>query len=71
VVACLDGSPSVGQRLLVMHLNAAGTALTAAPVTALARSVRLRSAVQAPDGNLYVVTDGTGGAGAIWKVVPT
>ena len=54
-----------------MHLNGAGTALTGPPVTALARGVRLRSAVQGPDGNLYVVTDGNGGTGAIWKVVPT
>ena len=37
VVACLDGSPSVGQRLLVMHLNAAGTALTGRPITVLDR----------------------------------
>ena len=66
VVACLDGSPDVGQRLLVMHLDEAGTALTAPPVTALDRGVRLRSAVQGPDGNLYVVTDGTNGTGAIW-----
>ena len=53
-----------------MHLNGAGTALTGAAVTALDRGVRLRSAVQGPDGNLYVVTDGANGAGAIWKVVP-
>ncbi len=71
VVACLDGSPDVGQRLLVMHLNNAGTALSAPPVTALARGVRLRSAVQGPDGALYVVTDGANGAGAIWRVTPT
>lgn len=71
VVACLDGSPSVGQRLLVMHLDAAGTALTRGAVTALDRSVRLRSVVQAPDGALYVVTDGNNGTGAIWRVVPT
>ncbi len=71
VVACLKTDASIGQRLLVMHLNAAGTGLTSAPVIALARGVRLRSAVQGPDGNLYVVTDGSGGAGAIWKVVPT
>jgi glucose/arabinose dehydrogenase len=71
VVACLDGSPSVGQRLLVMHLDAAGTALTAAPVTALARDVRLRAAVQGPDGALYVVTDGANGTGAIWRVTPS
>jgi glucose/arabinose dehydrogenase len=71
VVACLKGTPDVGQRLLVMHLNDAGTALTASPVTALARGVRLRAAVQGPDGALYVVTDGTDGSGAIWRVTPT
>jgi glucose/arabinose dehydrogenase len=70
IVACLDGSPSVGQRLLAISLNAAGTGLNRPPVTALARGVRLRSAVQGPDGNLYVVTDGNNGAGAVWKVVP-
>jgi glucose/arabinose dehydrogenase len=70
VVACLDGSPSVGQRLLVMQLNAAGTALTVPAITVLDRGVRLRTAVQGPDGNLYVVTDGTGTTGGIWKVVP-
>ena len=70
VVACLDGSPSVGQRLLVMRMNAAGTALVEPAITVLNQGVRLRTAVQGPDGNLYVVTDGTGGAGAIWKVVP-
>jgi glucose/arabinose dehydrogenase len=71
VVACLKTDASIGQRLLVMHLNSAGTALTSAPVVALARGARLRSAVEGPDGNLYVVTDGADGAGAIWEVVPT
>jgi glucose/arabinose dehydrogenase len=70
-VACLKTDSSIGQHLLVMHLNSAGTALTSAPVVALARGARLRSAVEGPDGNLYVVTDGTDGAGAIWKVIPT
>jgi glucose/arabinose dehydrogenase len=71
VVACLDGSPDVGQRLLVMHLNAAGDGLLpGSPVTAMAFGVRLRSVVEGPDGNLYVVTDGTGGAGEIWQVNP-
>ncbi len=69
-VACLDGSPDVGQRLLIMKLNPAGTALTEAPTTVLNRGVRLRVAVQGPDGKLYVVTDGQGGAGTIWKVTP-
>ena len=71
VVACLDGSPSVGQRLLVMHLDGRGPGSPASPVTALNRGVRLRSAVQGPDGDLYVVTDGNSGTGAIWRVTPT
>jgi glucose/arabinose dehydrogenase len=70
VVACLDGSPDVGQRVLVMHLNGAGSALTAPPVTALALRQRLRVAVQGPDGNLYLTTDGNAGQGAIWRVTP-
>ena len=65
-VACLDGSPNVGQRLLIMRMNAAGTALVEPAITVLNRGVRLRSAVQGPDGNLYVVTDGS----VIWKVAP-
>jgi glucose/arabinose dehydrogenase len=32
--------------------------------------VRLRSAVQGPDGNLYVSTDARAGGDQIWKVVP-
>ncbi|MGH9026224.1 MAG: PQQ-dependent sugar dehydrogenase, partial [Acidimicrobiia bacterium] len=32
---------------------------------------RLRSAVQGPDGNLYLVTDGGGSAGQIWRVTPS
>jgi glucose/arabinose dehydrogenase len=66
VVACLDGTASVGQRLLVMHLDGAGNALTSAPVATHARGIRLRAAVQGPDGMLYVVTDGS----QIWKIVP-
>ena len=34
---------------------------------ALVEGVRLRSAVQAPDGHLYVSTDG----GEVWQVVPS
>jgi glucose/arabinose dehydrogenase len=70
VVACLDGEPDVGQRLLVMRLNADGTALVEPPTSLLDRGVRLRAAVQGPDGNLYVITDGDNGTGAIWKVAP-
>jgi glucose/arabinose dehydrogenase len=39
-------------------------------VGALARGIRLRAAVQGPDGALYVVTDGNDGDGAIWRVTP-
>jgi glucose/arabinose dehydrogenase len=39
--------------------------------TVVPTGVRLRSAVQGPDGNLYIATDVGGGGGAIWKVVPT
>jgi glucose/arabinose dehydrogenase len=70
VVACLDGSPAVGQRLLAMHLSADGKSLTGPPVTAMALGVRLRAAVQGPDGNLYLLTDRDAGTGEIWKVVP-
>jgi glucose/arabinose dehydrogenase len=70
VVACLDGSPDVGQRLLVMHVSSDGTTLTAPAVTALALGVRLRSAVQGPDGDLYVTTDLDNGSGAIWRIIP-
>jgi glucose/arabinose dehydrogenase len=37
----------------------------------LLNGVRLRSAVQGPDGNLYVTTDTPGPNGAIWKVTPS
>jgi len=68
VVACLDGSPDVGQRLLVMHVSADGKSLVGPPVTALALGVRLRAAVEGPDGHLYIATDGDAGAGQIWRV---
>ena len=38
--------------------------------TALAHGVRLRSAVQGPDGNLYVTTDNRPGGDQIWRVIP-
>jgi glucose/arabinose dehydrogenase len=69
-VACLDGSPSVGQRMLVMSLDGPGTGLTHPAASTLAIRQRLRVPVEGPDGNLYVVTDGDGGGGGIWRVVP-
>jgi glucose/arabinose dehydrogenase len=52
-----------------MFLDGNGDVSFATPV--LANGVRLRSAVQGPDGNQYVSTDVGGGTGAIWKVTPS
>jgi glucose/arabinose dehydrogenase len=68
-----DGAAAIaalkGQQLMIMTLNIDGTAVTSRQ-SALEYGVRLRSAVQGPDGNLYLSTDAGGGAGEIWKVVP-
>lgn len=53
----------------VMFLDGNGNISFATPI--LANGVRLRSAVQGPDGNLYIATDVAAGGGAIWKVVPS
>jgi glucose/arabinose dehydrogenase len=53
----------------VMFLDESGNVDFATPI--LANGVRLRSAVQGPDGNLYISTDVGGGGGAIWKIVPS
>jgi glucose/arabinose dehydrogenase len=63
VVAFLKDS-----KARVMFLDSDGNVTFATPV--LANGVRLRSAVQGPDGNLYIATDVGGGNGAIWRVVP-
>ena len=56
-------------ELRVMFLDGPGTTVTSAVVPPLLDlGVRLRSAVQGPDGNLYLTTDET--AGAVWKVTP-
>jgi aldose sugar dehydrogenase len=52
----------------VMFLDGDGSVAFATPI--LANGVRLRSAVQGPDGNLYISTDVGGGGGAIWQIVP-
>jgi glucose/arabinose dehydrogenase len=57
------------QRARAMFLDGAGNVTSATQF--LAEGTRLRSAVQGPDGNLYVSTDVGGGGGAIWKVVPS
>jgi aldose sugar dehydrogenase len=53
----------------VMFLDGNGDVSFATPI--LSNGVRLRSAVQGPDGNLYIATDVGGGNGAIWKVTPS
>jgi len=49
-----------------------GDGLVATPVAQRFRSMnaRLRSAVQGPDGNLYIATD-VGPGGEIWKITPS
>ncbi len=53
----------------VMFLDGNGDVSFATPI--LANGVRLRSAVEGPDGNLYISTDVGAGLGAIWKVTPS
>ncbi len=52
----------------VMLLDGSGEVSSATPI--LEFGTRLRSAVEGPDGNLYISTDVGGGNDAIWKVVP-
>jgi aldose sugar dehydrogenase len=57
-------------HLRVLLLNAQGVLL--GERGGLANGVRLRSAVQGPDGNLYIATDANAlTGGAIWKVTPS
>ena len=65
VLALLSDS-SRGCRLRVLFLNGDGTAVNTA-TDVLKLGVRLRTAVQGPDGNLYIGTD----SGEIWRVVPS
>jgi aldose sugar dehydrogenase len=53
----------------VMFLDGSGNITSATPI--LEEGVRLRSAVQGPDGNLYIATDVGGTGGAIWKITPS
>jgi glucose/arabinose dehydrogenase len=55
-------------QVRILTLDSAGN-LTA-QTTVVDTNTRLRSAVQGPDGNLYLATD-VGGTGAIWKVTPS
>jgi glucose/arabinose dehydrogenase len=53
----------------VMFLDGNGNVSFATPI--LANNTRLRSAVEGPDGNLYITTDVGSPNGAIWKVTPS
>ena len=55
---------------LQVFLDRGGTLDFGAPGV-IPLGVRLRSAVQGPDGNLYLATDVGSGSGAIWRVVPS
>jgi len=60
-------TPDVGCRLRIMFLNQSGTSVTGFVDTLTRQQQRLRTAVQGPDGNLYIGTD----SGEIWKLVPS
>ena len=68
-----DGALAVAvlkaHHLRIFFLNGQGGISGEVPV--LTNSPRLRSAVQGPDGNLYITTDVGGGGGQIWQVVPS
>jgi glucose/arabinose dehydrogenase len=53
----------------VMFLDDDGNVSYTTPI--LDNGIRLRSAVQGPDGNLYTTTDAGAGNDAIWKIVPS
>jgi glucose/arabinose dehydrogenase len=57
-----------GSRIDILTLNSAGmtTATTTAAATNGSLSARIRSLVQGPDGNLYVLTD----SGQLWRLTP-
>lgn len=59
------------RHLMVMQLNTAGTTTTSIEQVFTSDNFRLRSAVQGPDGNLYISTDNSGGNDQIWRVVPS
>jgi aldose sugar dehydrogenase len=64
VVAFLKDS-----KARVMLLDGAGGIVSSSPF--LEHGIRLRSAVESPDGDLYIATDVGGGGGAIWKITPS
>jgi glucose/arabinose dehydrogenase len=69
-----DGALAVatlkGRHLRVMFLNDSGVVESTTSVLR-EHNTRLRTAVQGPDGSLYIATDAANGGGAIWKITPT
>lgn len=57
--------------MMIMEFNAAGTSTLSVNQIFTSDNYRLRSAVQDPDGNMYVCADNSGGDDQIWKVVPS
>lgn len=57
-----------GRQLKVLHLDVTGN--VASEETVITDQGRLRSAVQGPDGNLYITTDNGKGSDKILKVTP-
>ena len=55
-----------GARIDILRLDAAGITIGHTTVSGIP-SQRIRSLVQAPDGTLYIATDG----GEIWRLTPT
>jgi glucose/arabinose dehydrogenase len=68
-----DGALAVtalrGQQLRVLRFSWSRASVQS-DQTAITDRGRLRSPVQGPDGNLYLVTDIGGGGGSILRVVP-
>jgi len=73
LAVCMLGGDAAGEReLRIMFQNAQGTVTQTISAVPFGNTrIRLRSAVQGPDGNLYVATDVGGGGGQIIKVVPS
>jgi aldose sugar dehydrogenase len=58
-----------GQELRVLFLDGSGTVVVG-KTFAVRSGLRLRTAVQGPDGNLYISTDAAAGGDSIWRLVP-
>ncbi|CAN5363398.1 PQQ-dependent sugar dehydrogenase [soil metagenome] len=59
-----------GQELEILTFDAAGTTASAIKFPNLP-TARYRVALQGPDGNLYILTDGMSGGDEIWRLVPS